>query len=101
MSTRRNGRDLDLWVVDPSNPTSDHMVLELQGGGYAPVHWSPDDRTILLWQGGALNDSYLWLMDVARGQKTLLAAAPGNEPVAYRGANFSRDGKGGQLATEP
>src|SRR5256886_5599134 len=51
MSTRRNGRDLDLWVVEPSNSNSDHMVLELQGGGYAPVDWSPDDRTMLLWQG--------------------------------------------------
>src|SRR6266705_3003203 len=100
MSTRRNGRDLDLWVVDPSNPTSDHMVLELQGGGYAPVDWSPDDRTILLWQGVSVNESYLWLVDVARGQKTLLAPQPGSEPVAYRDAKFSRDGKGIYLSTD-
>src|SRR2546426_8892634 len=69
------------------------MVLELQGGGYAPVDWSPDDRTILLWQGVSVNESYLWLVDVARGQKTLLAPQPGSEPVAYRDAKFSRDGK--------
>src|SRR5207244_12012456 len=82
MSTRRNGRDLDLWVVDPSNPTSDHMVLELQGGGYAPVDWSPDDRTMLLWQGVSVNERYLWLVDVASGKKTILAPQPGSEPVA-------------------
>src|SRR3989440_11358269 len=100
MSARRNGRDLDLWVVDPGSPTSDHMVLELQGGGYAPVDWSPDDRTMLLWQGVSVNESYLWLVDVARGQKTLLAPQPGSESVGYRDAKFSRDGKGIYLSTD-
>src|SRR2546430_17625002 len=46
--TRRNGRDLDLWVMDPSDPRTDRMVLELEGGAYAPLDWSPDGRTILL-----------------------------------------------------
>ena len=100
MSTRRTGRDLDLWVVDPSNPTTDHMALKLQGGGYGPLDWSPDDRTILLWQGVSVNESYLWLVDLARGEKTLLAPQPGSEPVAYRDAKFSRDGKGIYLSTD-
>src|SRR5436190_15098410 len=100
MSTRRTGRDLDLWVVDPSNPTTDHMALELQGGGYGPLDWSPDDRTILLGQGVSVNESYLWLVDLARGEKTLLAPQPGSEPVAYRDAKFSRDGKGIYLSTD-
>src|SRR5712691_19272 len=100
MSTRRDGRDLDLWVVDPSNPTSDHMVLELQGGGYSPLDWSPDDRTMLLWQGVSVNESYLWLLDVASGKKTILAPQPGSEPVAYGDAKFSRDGKGIYLSTD-
>src|SRR5207249_4891070 len=67
MSTRRNGRDLDLWVMDPADPRTDRMVLELEGGGYAPLDWSPDDRTMLLHQGISVNESYLWLVDVATG----------------------------------
>src|SRR6266702_8822771 len=51
MSTRRDGRNLDLWVINPAEPRSDRMVAQLEGGGYAPVDWSPDDRTILLGQG--------------------------------------------------
>src|SRR5207245_499842 len=90
-----------LWVVDPSNPTTDHMTLELQGGGYGPLDWSPDDRTILLGQGVSVNESYLWLVNLARGEKTLLAPQPGSEPVAYRDAKFSRDGKGIYLSTDP
>src|SRR2546425_7545000 len=61
MSTRRDGRDLDLWVMDPSDPRTDRMVLELEGGGDAPLAWSRDDRTLLLYQGNSGNESYLWL----------------------------------------
>src|SRR5881409_4066868 len=100
MSTRRTGRDLDLRVIDPSNPATDHMVLELQGGGYGPLDWSPDDRTILLSQGVSVNESYLWLVDAASGQKTLLAPQPGSEPVAYGDAKFSRDVKGIYVSTD-
>src|SRR5437762_12563015 len=46
MSTRRNGRDLDLWVVHPSDPATDRLVLQLQGGEYVPPDRSPDDRPI-------------------------------------------------------
>jgi len=100
MSTRRNGRDLDLWVMDPADPRTDRMVLELEGGGYAPLDWSPDDRTMLLHQGISVNESYLWLVDVATGVKTLLTTKQGNDTVAYGSAQFGRDGKGIYLTTD-
>src|SRR5213596_1198954 len=100
MSTRRNGRDLDLWVMDPSDPATDRMVLELEGGGYGPADWSPDDRQILLYQVISVNQSYLWLVDVASGEKTLLTPSGGHDTVAYGNAQFSRDGKGIYLTTD-
>jgi len=30
MSTRRTGRDTDLWVMNPSNPKTDHLLTELR-----------------------------------------------------------------------
>ena len=100
MSTRRNGRDLDLWVMDPADPRTDRMVLELEGGGYAPLDWSSDDRTMLLHQGISVNESYLWLVDVATGVKTLLTTQQGTDTVAYGSAQFGRDGKGIYLTTD-
>ena len=100
MSTRRNGRDLDLWVMDPADPRTDRMVLELEGGGYAPLDWSSDDRTMLLHQGISVNESYLWLVDVATGVKTLLTTQQGTDTVAYGSAQFGRDGKGMYLTTD-
>jgi dipeptidyl aminopeptidase/acylaminoacyl peptidase len=100
MSTRRNGRDLDLWVMDPSDPATDRMLLELQGGGHRPTDWSPDDRRILLSQDRSVNEGHLWVVDVATGAKTLLTPKQGNDTVAYGDARFSRDGKGIYLTTD-
>src|SRR5256885_2739020 len=87
--------------MDPADPRPDRLVVELAGGGFAPLDWSPDDRTILLHQAVSVNESYLWLADVATGVKTLLTT-PGTDTVAYAGggAQFSRDGKGIYLTTD-
>jgi dipeptidyl aminopeptidase/acylaminoacyl peptidase len=99
MSTRRNGRDLDLRVMNPEDPRSDRLLLELQGGGYAPLDWSPDDRSILLHQGVSVNESYLWIVDVATGTKTLVAPERG-DTVAFGNAKFSSEGRGVYLTTD-
>jgi dipeptidyl aminopeptidase/acylaminoacyl peptidase len=31
MSTRRTGKDTDLWVIDPADPKSDHLLTQLTG----------------------------------------------------------------------
>src|SRR5205814_1981205 len=76
MSTRRNGRDLDLWVMDPADPRTDRLVVELTGGGFAPLDWSPDDRTLLLHQAISVNESDLWLADAATGVERRLPKLP-------------------------
>ncbi len=99
MSTRRNGRDLDLWVMNPEDPRGDRRLLELQGGGYEPLDWSADDRTILLGQGVSVNEGYLWIVDAATGTKTLVAPERG-DTVAFGDAKFSPDGRGLYLTTD-
>jgi hypothetical protein len=36
-STRRNGRDRDVYVVDPRDKATDRRVLEVEGGGWGAV----------------------------------------------------------------
>src|SRR5437868_7390917 len=43
-STRRNGRDVDLYVVNPTDPKSDRQLMQLEGGGWGALDWSPDDK---------------------------------------------------------
>ena len=40
-STRRNGRDSDIWVVEPSGPQTARMVFQAPGVGWRVAEWSP------------------------------------------------------------
>ncbi len=92
-STKRNGADRDIYMMDPKNPTTDKMVLQVAGGGWAIGDWSADDKTLMVGEFLSVNESFIWLVDVATGVKTELT--PRSEKgVAYRGAAFSKDGKG-------
>jgi dipeptidyl aminopeptidase/acylaminoacyl peptidase len=99
-STRRNGADTDLYVVDPSDPKSDRRIAELNGGGWSPAAWSPDDQKLALIEGISVNESYIWLCDVATGQKTLLTPKGGAEKVAYARVRFAPDGKSLYVTTD-
>ncbi|MBF2026526.1 MAG: S9 family peptidase [Oscillatoriales cyanobacterium C42_A2020_001] len=93
-STRRTGKDNDFYIIDPKNPRSDQLFATVEGGGWGPLDWSPDDRKILALQYVSVNESYLWLFDVQTGERILLTPQNGKETVAYESAVFSKDGKG-------
>jgi len=100
MSTRRTGKDTDLWVMNPADPKSDHLLTKLEGGGWEALDWSPDDKKILLKEELSINESYLWLLDTATGDKTALTPRDTKEKVSYGDAEFSKDGKGAYVTTD-
>ena len=99
-SNRRNGQDIDLWIMNPSDPKSDRMLAQLQGGGWSTLDFSPDDRRLLLGEYISANESYLYLLDIATGEKTLVTPKGGTEKVSYDGAQFSKDGNGLYVTTD-
>jgi dipeptidyl aminopeptidase/acylaminoacyl peptidase len=99
-STRRNGRDRDLYVMDPRDPKTDRKLLEVEGGGWAVLAWSPDDSQLLVGEGISANESYLWLVDAASGEKKLLTPKGGAEKVDYSGGRFSADGRSVYVTTD-
>ncbi|HUE82974.1 MAG TPA: prolyl oligopeptidase family serine peptidase, partial [Pyrinomonadaceae bacterium] len=99
-STRRTGRDVDLYLINPSDPKSDRSLLQLAGGGWGVGDWSPDDRKLVLGEFISANETYAWLVDVESGEKTLLTPKGGKEKVAYGGAQFSKDGRGLYVTTD-
>jgi dipeptidyl aminopeptidase/acylaminoacyl peptidase len=99
-STRRNGRDTDLYTMDPSEPKTDRLVTQLQGGGWSPLGWAPDERRILLQEYVSVNESYIWIVDAETGEKTLATPKRAGEEVSYRDATFTRDGKGLYVITD-
>lgn len=99
-STRRNGKDADLYVIDPSDPKSNRLVAPLEGGGWSLLDWSADDQKLLLLEEISINESRLWLAEIDNGAKSRITPKVGGEKVAYGEAAFSKDGKGLYLITD-
>lgn len=92
MSTRRNGADTDLYVMDPAYPKSDRMVAQLTGGGWAVEDFSPDETRLLVSETISINLSQLHLIDIKTGALQRLTPET-TKPVVYANARFSRDGR--------
>jgi dipeptidyl aminopeptidase/acylaminoacyl peptidase len=99
-STRRNGQDVDLWMMNPADPKSDRMLMQLEGGGWSALDFSPDDRQLVVGEFISANESYLWLLDVAAGKRTPVTPKGEGEKVSYGNAQFSKDGKGLYVTTD-
>lgn len=97
-TTRRNGADRDLWIMDPMNPQDSKPIAELTGGGWAGLDWSPDDSQIAAIESLSVNKTNLWLINVASGAMT--AVTPVEEQVAWGGAEFSHDGRSLYLTSD-
>jgi dipeptidyl aminopeptidase/acylaminoacyl peptidase len=93
-SNARNGRDMDLYVIDPSAPGSERRVAEANGTWF-PTDWSPDDRKILMAEYISVNEGYLHEVDVASGEVRAITPRPrpGEPTVSYNNGLWSRDGK--------
>ena len=99
-STRRTSQDTDIWIMDAADPKTDRMLLQLQGGGWGPLDWSPDNKKLLVHEEVSATESYLWLVDVASGEKKLLTPKTAGQKIAYDSARFSKDGKGLYVTTD-
>ena len=91
-STRRNGKDTDLYLIDPAHPKSDTMLLALSGGGWRVSDWSPDDAKLLLTEYISINESHLWSVDVRTTKLERITAQPA-EKISWTGAKFAKDGR--------
>jgi dipeptidyl aminopeptidase/acylaminoacyl peptidase len=100
-STRRNGKDSDIYAMSPTNPESARMIMQVTSGGWTPLDWSPDDSLLLIQHTVSINESYLYILDSRSGTPRLLTPkSEKGHTVAYEGAKFSRDGKSIYFTTD-
>ena len=83
----KEGIFLQFRLVDPADPKTDRLLAEQKGAGWFALDWSPDDRKILTGEYISINESYLWLLDAATGEKTLITPKGGAEKVSYSGGS--------------
>jgi len=89
-STRRNGADSDIYVMDPRNRGSDRLVAQVKGGGWGVGDFHPDGRRAVVGEYISVTKSNLHLLDLQSGRMTPIGDH--SRAVAYGGARFAPDG---------
>ncbi len=91
-STRRTGKDTDIYVMTPEEPSSDRLVLERSGGGWSVSDWSEDESQLLLTEYVSANESLVHLLQLDTGNVTALTPKTDDRTVNLS-ARFARDGR--------
>ncbi|WP_375291220.1 S9 family peptidase [Qipengyuania sp.] len=89
-STRRNGSDSDLYVMDPRDPASSRMVAEVQGGGWYIAGFAPDKRTAYVVEYKSVQNVDPYRLDLASGAMTAIGDTDAD--IAYGGFQVGPDG---------
>ncbi|MCB1056163.1 MAG: S9 family peptidase [Acidobacteria bacterium] len=96
-TTRRNGRDWDVYLGDVDRPEDARVLLE-KGGAWVVGGFSPDDSKLIVVRYISANETDPYILDIASGE--LSAIDDTEEPVAYSAMKFSADGKGLYYASD-
>ena len=99
-STARDGRSFDIDIVDPESGNLPRLALAGDGGGavWSALDWSPDDSKLLVLKEVSAAEGYLYIVDLASGQKREIEPSPAK--VGIVGAKFTRDGQGVYLISD-
>jgi dipeptidyl aminopeptidase/acylaminoacyl peptidase len=89
-STKRNGTDGDLYIMDPRDPKTTRMVAEVKGGGWAINSFSPDKTQAIVSQYISVTNTDMFLLDLASGKMTPIGDH--SKDVAQGGAQYAPDG---------
>ncbi len=89
----------EFYTIDPMNPDSAKLLVALDGVGWGAIDFSPDDKWLLIAKYISINESELYLYNIATGEKTLLTPKS-SEKVAWGAEDFSKDGKGIYITTD-
>lgn len=88
-SSRRNGKDRDLYVMNPLDPASLKMIAQTEGS-WNVAAWSADDSELLAMSVPTNEEKYLWRVKVATGEKIPLTAG---DKANWELPQYSPDGK--------
>lgn len=89
-STRRNGVDSDLYVMDPRDPASARLVWESKGGGWSIAGFSNDNTAAYVADYRSVEDVDLYRLDLATG--TMTAIGDPKLKASYGGLAVAPDG---------
>ena len=100
---KRENPTLDLTLLDPFAAAKGRKLATLPGTGWFSFAFSPGDKRLAMAEYKSINESYVWVMDVASGKRTRVlppAGAASRKKIASGDLQFAGDGKGLFLTTD-
>ena len=91
-STRRNGRDFDVYLSTMNAPSQTELLIDRGNGAWSALDWSPDDQQLTVMQYLSAAQANVYVLDVATQ-----ALTPINDTATvafYGGGAWNADGSG-------
>ena len=89
-STKRNGADNDIYVMNPRDPSSARMVKEVKGGGWGVADFAPDKKSAVIVEYKSVTESKPYVLDLTTGATTPIGDH--SQTISYGGGQFAPDG---------
>lgn len=89
-STKRNGGDRDIYYMNPNDPTSTKLVLEVKGGGWGIADISDDGKKLLISEYVSANESHIWMLDIQTGKLSEITNRA-DKSIVQSDASFSKN----------
>lgn len=89
-STKRNGADNDLYIMNPRDPSTARMVAEVKGGGWGIQAFAPDKKSAIVGNYVSVTNVDMYRLDLEKGGMTPIGDIA--KDIAYGGAEFAPDG---------
>lgn len=87
-STKRNGGDRDIYYMDPNDPKSNKLVLQVKGGGWGISDISNDGKKLLISEYVSANESHIWLLETESAKLSEVTDRK-STGIIQSGASFS------------
>ncbi|GAB3755713.1 S9 family peptidase [Lysobacter olei] len=95
-STVRNGKDVDVWVMDTA--TRQPRVVVSEGGQWSAEDFSPDGKRLLVTRYVSAAESYPGEVDLATGKLTMFPVEGGK--AAFGGFRYAPDGQSAYFVSD-
>ncbi len=91
-STRRTGKDTDIYLMDPRDKSTDRLILQRSGGGWSVDDFHPGDGAVVLGEYVSINEANLHVLTLATGAVRQITPAQGKVKAYYGSAKHAPDG---------
>ncbi len=100
----RNNPDRAAWtrvhVVEPLRPETDRVVASFAAGTWVDFRPSPDGKRLSCLEFVSINESRVWVMELATGKKRRVSPLVRGEQVSWSKPRWAKDGKGLFVTTD-